>query len=52
LGLNPGVLEMVRDAGLGERFGRERMLFNARTAIARSQAMQLAAESAGQAAPS
>ena len=52
VGLNPGVLEMVRNAGLDERFGRERMLFNARAAIARYQAMQAAAESAGQAAPS
>jgi anti-anti-sigma factor len=52
VGLNPGVLEMVRNAGLGERFGRERMLFNARAAIARYQAMQPAAGSAGQAVPS
>jgi len=40
VGLNPGVLEMVRKAGLYERLGRERMLFNARAAIARYQAME------------
>jgi anti-anti-sigma factor len=40
VGLNPGVLEMVRNAGLYERLGRERMLFNARAAIARYQAMR------------
>ncbi|HEX6829264.1 MAG TPA: SulP family inorganic anion transporter [Burkholderiales bacterium] len=39
-GLNPGVLEMVRHAGLAERLGRERMLFNARAAIERYQALQ------------
>ena len=32
-GLNPGVLEVVRRAGLDERLGRERLLFNARAAI-------------------
>ena len=41
--MNPGVLEVVRKAGLYERLGRERMLFNARAAIARYQAMQAAA---------
>jgi hypothetical protein len=40
VGLNPGVLEVVRKAGLDERLGRERMLFNARTAIERYQALQ------------
>lgn len=40
VGLNPGVLEMVRRAGLYERLGRERMLFNVRTAIARYRAMR------------
>jgi high affinity sulfate transporter 1 len=40
VGLNPGVLEVVRNAGLDERLGRERMLFNAREAIARYQALQ------------
>jgi high affinity sulfate transporter 1 len=40
VGLNPGVLEVVRRAGLAERLGRERMLFNARAAIERYQALQ------------
>jgi len=40
VGLNPGVLEMVRHTGLADRLGRERMLFNARAAIERYQAMQ------------
>jgi high affinity sulfate transporter 1 len=35
VGLNPGVLEVVRSSGLAERLGRERMLFNARAAIER-----------------
>jgi SulP family sulfate permease len=39
-GLNPGVFETVRHAGLAERLGSERMLFNARAAIARYQALQ------------
>jgi len=39
VGLNPGVLEMARHAGLDERLGRERMLFNARAAIERYQAL-------------
>jgi anti-anti-sigma regulatory factor len=39
VGLNPGVLEVVRKAGLEERLGRERMLFNARLAIERYQAL-------------
>lgn len=43
VGMNPGVLEMVRRAGLAERLGRERMLFNARAAIERYQALQAAA---------
>jgi anti-anti-sigma factor len=38
-GLNPGVIETVQHAGLAERLGRERMLFNARAAIARYQAL-------------
>jgi high affinity sulfate transporter 1 len=41
-GLNPGVLEVVRHAGFDQRLGRERMLFNARAAIERYQAMQAA----------
>jgi high affinity sulfate transporter 1 len=40
VGLNPGVLETVRRAGLYERLGRGRMLFNARAAIERYQALQ------------
>ncbi|WP_211371035.1 SulP family inorganic anion transporter [Dechloromonas hortensis] len=36
-GLNPRVLEVVRHAGLAERLGRERMLFNVRAAIERYQ---------------
>ncbi len=43
VGLNPGVLEMVRRAGLADRLGRERMLFNARAAIERYKEMQAAA---------
>jgi anti-anti-sigma factor len=39
VGLNPGVLEMVRHSGLADRLGRERMLFNARAAIERYQQM-------------
>ena len=35
VGLNPEVLEVVTRSGLAERLGRERMLFNARTAIER-----------------
>lgn len=34
-GLNPGVLEVVRHAGFDQVLGRERLLFNAREAIAR-----------------
>ena len=43
VGLNPGVLEVARHAGLDARLGRERMLFNARAAIERYQALQAAA---------
>jgi high affinity sulfate transporter 1 len=46
VGMNPGVLEMVRYSGLADRLGRERMLFNARAAIERYQAMQAEAGSA------
>ena len=38
-GLNPGPLEVVRNAGLAERMGRERLLFNARAAIERYEAL-------------
>lgn len=41
-GLNPGVLEVVRHAGFDQRIGPDRLLFNARTAIERYQAMQAA----------
>jgi high affinity sulfate transporter 1 len=40
--LNPAVLEMARHAGLDQRLGRERLLFNAREAIERFQARQAA----------
>ena len=40
VGLNPGVLEVVRHAGLADRLGRERMLFNTRAAIERYQALE------------
>ena len=43
VGLNPAVLEVVRNAGLDARLGPERMLFNARAAIARYQALHGAA---------
>jgi high affinity sulfate transporter 1 len=39
-GLNPGVVDTVQRAGLAERLGRERMLFNARAAIERYQALR------------
>jgi hypothetical protein len=38
--LNPSVLEVIRRAGLDQRLGRERMLFNARAAIERYQELQ------------
>ncbi len=47
VGLNPGVLEMARHAGLDQRLGRERMLFNARAAIEHYQALQAAAGRTG-----
>ncbi len=37
--LNPGVLEVVRQAGFDQRLGRERLLFNAREAIERYRAL-------------
>jgi high affinity sulfate transporter 1 len=52
VGLNPGVLEMVRNAGLYERLGRERMLFNARMAIERYQALRATARSTARSAES
>jgi high affinity sulfate transporter 1 len=49
-GLNPGVLEVVRNSGLAERLGSERLLFNARAVIERFQALQRAAGGAAQSA--
>jgi high affinity sulfate transporter 1 len=43
VGLNPGVLEVVRKSGLAERLGPERLLFNTRAAIERYKALQAAA---------
>jgi high affinity sulfate transporter 1 len=43
VGLNPKVLEMVRNTDLDERLGRDRMLFNARAAIQRYQATKAGA---------
>jgi anti-anti-sigma factor len=40
VGLNPGVRETVRNAGLFERLGTERMPFNARAALKQYEAMQ------------
>ena len=40
VGLNPGVLEVVRTCRARRALGRERLLFNARAAIERYQAMQ------------
>ncbi|MFN7570969.1 MAG: SulP family inorganic anion transporter [Betaproteobacteria bacterium] len=40
VGLNPAVLESVRHSGLADKLGHERLLFNARAAIERYQAMQ------------
>jgi MFS superfamily sulfate permease-like transporter len=39
VGLNPGVLEIVRKSGLAERLGEERLLFNTRAAIERYKSM-------------
>jgi len=49
--LNPGVLEVVRRSGLAERLGRERLLFNARAAIERFQALPQAGTTAPPAGP-
>ena len=40
VGLNPRVLDVVRNSGLAERLGRERLLFNARAAIERYQVLE------------
>jgi sulfate permease, SulP family len=42
VGLNPGVLEVVRNSGLDKQLGPERLLFNARTAIERYKQLQAA----------
>ena len=44
VGMNPGVLEAVRHAGMDQRLGRERMLFNARAAIERYEALRATGE--------
>jgi len=50
--LNPGVLEVVRHAGLDKRLGRERLLFNARAAIERYQMRQATEDDATRTAES
>jgi len=50
VGLNPGVLEMVRHSGLADRLGGERMLFNARAAIERYRELPQQREAAPAAA--
>lgn len=46
VGLNPAVLEVVRRSGFADHLGRERLLFNARAAIERYQALQAKATEA------
>ena len=48
VGLNPGVLEVVRKSGLDQRLGRERMLFDTHAAIERYRTLQAAAGSMSQ----
>jgi high affinity sulfate transporter 1 len=43
VGLNPGVLEVIRNAGFDKRLGPDRLLFNSRAAIERYQALYLGA---------
>ena len=38
-GLNPGVMEMMRHAGMDQRLGTDRLLFNARAVVERYQAL-------------
>jgi MFS superfamily sulfate permease-like transporter len=45
-GLNPAVLEVVRRAGFDQQLGKERLMFNARMAIERYQALRAAEDSA------
>ena len=40
VGLNPGVLEVVRRSGLADRLGPERLLYNSRAAIEHFQALE------------
>jgi len=42
VGLNPRVEEVVRNSGLADRLGKERLLFNARAAIEQYQAQEAA----------
>jgi MFS superfamily sulfate permease-like transporter len=48
--LNPGVLEVVRQSGLADQLGKDRLLFNARQVIERYQALQ-GKDGAAQAVP-
>jgi sulfate permease, SulP family len=41
VGLNPGVLEVFRNAGLEKQLGSQRLLFNAREAIKQFRALQV-----------
>ena len=52
VGLNPGVLDVVQNSGLAERLGSERLLFNARAAIGRYQALHPGADATAHPAPS
>ena len=45
VGMNPGVLETAQKAGLYDKLGRDRMLFNARVAIEHYQALPVPGES-------
>jgi SulP family sulfate permease len=51
VGLNPGVLEVVRRAGLAEQLGPDRLLFNARAAIEQFQAGERSADGKEPASP-
>lgn len=43
--LNPAVIKVVRQSGLADRLGKERLLFNARAAIARFETLQAVTDS-------
>lgn len=47
-GLNPDALDMVRRSGLDQQLGRDRLLFNTRTAIDRFRAMEAASSGSRQ----